>query len=192
VILEATAQAKVGNGGTIRVELTRQGLPTLSDERKFAIVAKPATRPSDSKLTLPRFEVVPVNPDDRRWLEMGWPEDINLAASSSEMESGKLTIYYSTAFPRFADARCSLEARDTAKASSFVERYKIWLAVHSFFIYRDQQAASASELLESSDQAALDAERREREERCRTAALSVLFATREVAQMGMSPTDDGE
>ncbi len=191
VIAEADHQPKVGDVGIIRVEMTRAGLPTLSDERIYAIVEVPAAKPSDSKLTLPPFEVIAVDgPDDPRWIQLAWPEDIELVASSAEMESGKLTIYFSTVFPRFAASRSRLETRDPTKAASFVERYKIWLAVHSFFLYRDQQAVAKSDTLEPQNDVEIAvAENREREERCRTAALSALFATREVSQMGVSFDD---
>jgi hypothetical protein len=191
VIAEADHQAKVGEVGMIRVEMTRSGLPTLSDERLYAIVEVPPAKPSDSRLTLPPFEVIAVEgPDDPRWLQLGWSEDIELVASSAEMESGKLTIYFSTVFPRFAASRAGLEARDPTKAESFVERYKIWLAVHSFFLYRDQQVQVKSDTLEPQNDSEIEvAENREREERCRTAALSALFAAREVSQLGMSFED---
>lgn len=191
-IFEALPQAKKGEAGIIRVELARPGLPVLADERKFAIVDTPPARPSESKLTLPPFEVLPVDgPDDPKWLALVWPDDINAVASSSEMTGGKLTIYYSTVFPRFSATRSGLETRDPTKAASFVERYKIWLAVHSFLLYRDQEAAAVSEAggHQAEEQLILD-ERREREERCRIAALSALFAAREVAQLGQASADE--
>ena len=193
-IFEATSEAKPGETGILRVELMRSGLPALVDERKFKIVAVPPARPSDNKLTMPPFEVLPVNgPDDPQWLALGWPDDVNTIASSGQMENGKLTIHYSTVFPRFAAARASIESRDLTKAESFVERYKIWLAVHSFFVWRDQQAADASATTEpQNDEVIAAQEQREREERCRTAALSVLFATREVNQLSSALPDDTE
>jgi hypothetical protein len=192
VIIEASPQPKVGDVGTIRVELTRTGLPTLSDERVYAIAPVPPAKPSDTKLTLPPFEVVPVEgPDDSRWLELQWPEDTDEIASSAQMENGKLTTYFSTVFPRFAATRAKLEERDSTKAHSFVERYKIWLAVHSFFLWQDQQAAGArTGILEPENDLEIQvAEKRERDERCRTAALSALFAAREVSQLGSLPDD---
>lgn len=193
-IFEASSQAKTDESGTIRVELTRPGLYTLFDERKFNFVNTPPARPSENKLTLPPFEVVPVGgPNDSRWLEMGWPDDINTIASSAELEGGKLTIYYSTVFPRFASTVTHLEGRDITKAASFIERYKIWLAVHSFFLYRDQQASAAAETVEQQTDAMINAEAvREREERCRIATLSALFASREVLQMAQNSQEYGE
>jgi hypothetical protein len=192
VILEAAHQPKVGNVGTIRVELTRQGMPTLSDERVYAIVETPPAKPSESALTLPPFDVFPVEgPDDPRWIQLQWPDNVEAIASSTEKEGEKLTIYYSTFFPPFAEARANFERRDSTKAESFVERYKIWLTVHAFFLYRDQQAAAArTDLLEPDNEAEIEvAERREREERCRTAALSALFAAREVAEAATQPLE---
>lgn len=192
VIFEASLQGKTNEEGTIRVELTRFGLPTLVDERKFRFIDTPPARPSENKLTLPPFIVVPVDgPTDSRWLELGWPDDINTIASAAEMDNGKLTIYYSTVFPRFAAARGVFEGKDPAKADSFVERYKIWLAVHSFFLHRDREVSSTLGTMEQQTDAMINAgETQEREERCRIAALSALFASREVSQMVQGLEED--
>lgn len=184
LIVEGDNKPKIGDVGMIRVEMTRQGMPTLFDERVYTIIETPPAKPTNTTLTLPPFEIVPVEgPDDARWIELTWPENIDEVASSAEMENGKLTIYYSTVFPRFAASRANFEARDGTKAASFVERYKIWLAVHSFFFYRDQHLVVKAGALESeNDTEIAAAERREREERCRVAAISSLFAAREVSQ----------
>jgi len=105
------------------------------------------------------------------------------------MENGKLTIYYSTVFPRFATAQAAFQARDASKATSFIERYKIWLAVHAFFLNRDQEALAASRVAEPSVDESVS-ELREREERCRMAVLSSLFAAREVFQLGQGTLED--
>jgi hypothetical protein len=187
LVIEADQQPKVGDVGTIRVEMTRPGLPVISDERVYAIIEVPPAKPSNNKLTLPPFELIPVEgPDDPRWIELQWPDNVESVASSAEMENGKLTIYFSTAFPRFAAPRAGLEARDPTKAMSFVERYKIWLAVHSFFMFRDQEMAAKNGTAEPQNEAEITfAENRDRDERCRTAALSALFSAREVSQMGL-------
>lgn len=102
------------------------------------------------------------------------------------MVDGTLTIYYSTAFPKFAAQQRSLENRDPALATSFVKRYEIWIAVHSLLRYQDEQmnpTASASETGTGTAQpheGSELAEERDRQERCRVAILSALFAAREV------------
>lgn len=180
IILECASDAEIGSEGKIRVELARSGLPTLSNERSFRIVETPFVHPSDRRVTIPPFEVRPVDgPEDGRWLELGWPENINVIASSAEMENGKLVIYYSTVFPKFTTQRAKFEARDPAMANSFVERYKIWLAVHSLLLEHDHQASVQQQLEERPE---IDDDR-EREERCRIAALASLFAAREVSQL---------
>jgi hypothetical protein len=95
------------------------------------------------------------------------------------MEDGVLVIYYSTEFPKYLTQFATLERRDAALAQSFSERYRIWLAVHSLMLYQRQQDTEAAggttpeidpELVEAL----------EREERCRFATLSAVFAAREV------------
>jgi len=184
-IFEAIPNANVGDSGTIRVELTRPGLPILSDERSFSIVETPPVRPASRRVTLPPFEVRPVNgPEDPMWNTLGWPDDINSVASSTVEESGKLVIYYSTLFPKYANQRAAFEHRDLPLADSFTKRYTIWLAVHSLLLYQDQQAAEATATIVGQrrlgEQDSEFIEDYERRERCRIATLSVLFAAREV------------
>ena len=101
-----------------------------------------------------------------------------------------MVIYYSTAFPRFASTRSSFEAKDTAMAKSYVERYQIWLAVHSFLMNNDEEQNEKDSDVEMTDEALAIADVRKREERCRVATLSSLFASREVVQQMTLPTGD--
>lgn len=74
VIFEGTKDAKPRDVGTIRVELSRPGLVTLSDERNYRIVEKPQVRPTPRQVSLPSFKVYPVNgPEDDHWTQLGWP-----------------------------------------------------------------------------------------------------------------------
>lgn len=174
------------------MELSRQGLPSLSDQRDFRIVERPPIRPSSRQVSLPPFTVVPVEgPDVEMWTTLNWPDDINSVASSAEMDNGTLTIYYSTLFPKFVARRERLEGRDTSLAASYVKRYEIWLAVHSFLLYQDQQtqAASGTERRPEEEDSEV-AEVRERQERCRIATLAAIFASREVrAQTDLTDTE---
>jgi hypothetical protein len=188
-IVEGSNSAQPGQTGLLRVELTRPGLPVLIDERPFRIVAAPQSRPADRRVTLPPFRTVAVDgPDDPKWTQLGWPDNPALIASEAEMEEGTLVIYYSTAFPKFAAQRQTFENRDATLATSFAKRYEIWLAVHSLLHYQDQQLAAAEQRIsesgaESPDRLQEDpdlAQERERQERCRIAILSTLFAAREV------------
>jgi hypothetical protein len=182
-IFEAAADAEVGVKGRIRVELSRPGLSTLSDEREFEIVKRPPVKPGGPKLTVPPFAVEPVMPEDAMWTTLGWPEDVDAVASSAQMESGQLMIYYSSAFPRFADQYKEFERRDPAVGRGFKKRYETWLAVHSLILFQDGLAAGPAPATPSpGGQAGREDEEdnREREERCRAAKLAVMFAKREM------------
>lgn len=185
-IFECIPSTTVGAVGTIRIELSRPGLATLADERAFRITERPPARPSDRRLTLPPFEVVPVEgPEVQRWTELGWPDDINSVACSAEMDNGRLTIYYSTVFPQYTNQLRSVEQRNAGLGASFIERYKIWLAVHSLILYRDQEIAAAEQQRDLFEE---QAETQEREERCRMAKVAALFAAREV-QLEPAPVE---
>jgi len=192
-VVEGATTAQAGHTGKLRVELTRTGLPVLIDERAYRVVAVPEVKPTGRQVSLPQFEILPVNgPDDPQWTQLGWPEDINTIASQAEMEGGKLVIRYSTVFPKFAGQRGYFESRDPALAESFTRRYEIWLAVHSLLHYQDQQLAQAGASAETEPIAKQPtkeedpevADRLEQQERCRIAVMSSLFAAREV-QMEM-------
>jgi len=145
-IVEGSNSSQPGHTGLLRVELTRPGLPVLVDERPFKIIATPESRPADRRVSLPPFKTVRVNgPDDPKWPQLGWPDNLGLIASEAQMEEGTLVIYYSTAFPKFAGQRQAFENRDTTLANSFVKRYEIWLAVHSLLHYQDQQIAASEQ-----------------------------------------------
>jgi hypothetical protein len=190
-IVEGSNSAQAGHTGVLRVELTRPGLPVLVDERPYRIVSVPESRPADRRASLPPFKTVAVNgPDDPKWTQLGWPDNPALTASEADMEEGTLVIYYSTVFPKFAGQRHAFENRDSTLATSFAKRYEIWLAVHSLLYYQDHQGAAAEQQLQTSEAGADGAQRvqedpdlaqeRERQERCRIAILSSLFAAREV------------
>ena len=181
LILEASADATVGDAGTVRVEIMRPGLPVLSDQRPFSVVERPPAREGRRRTTLPPFEVRPVNgPDDPQWTNLSWPDDVAEVAFSAEMESGQLIVYYSTVFPKYAARRQTLEQRDLAIATSFTTRYEIWLAVHSFLALEDERrGAEAQPVRQMGDEDADMMELRDRKERTRVATLAALFAARE-------------
>lgn len=180
-IFEAQTNAQLDSRGSIRIELSRLGMATLYDERAYRIVPPPQEKPSDRTLTLPPFDIRSVDgPDSQLWTELDWPEDINTVASSSQIEEGKLVIYYSKLFPKYADQSSLLEKRDAVLAASFTKRYEIWLVVHSFLLYRDQQNNEIAAAANSSTPDSDIAEIRERQERCRLADIAAMVAAREI------------
>lgn len=187
-ILEVPDATTVGGTGMVRVELGRFGLTVLSDERRIVVNEAPPVRPGRQVLSLPPFETHPVAPDDERWTELNWPDDVAAVASSAVMENGTLVIYYSTAYPKFAGPLVRYEQRNQGLAVSFTTRYEVWLAAHSLLFYRDQEEAAAQHpTVDEPDSEA--AEDRERQERCRMATLAALFATREVELAAILPSE---
>lgn len=171
-IFEAPSNSDIGQSGSIRVELTRTGLPALADERAFIVVERPPATPADRRITLPAFDIRPVEPASDTWATLGWPDQIDEIASSAVMEEDRLVVYYSTAFPKYASQLRDFERRNASTSSSFTRRYEIWLVTHSLLLHRDQAEGARV----SGD----EEEARERKERCRMATVAVLFARREV------------
>ncbi|GIW91511.1 MAG: hypothetical protein KatS3mg109_1943 [Pirellulaceae bacterium] len=190
VILDVPDDAQVGSTGTLRVELSRPGLDTLSDERQIVVQESPPSQTGRQQLSLPPFDIRPVSPGDNQWTDLGWPDEVTAVASSAEMENGTLVVYYSTAYPKYAEIRARYEGRNPVLAQSFTTRYEIWLATHSLLYYHDEEQrrienpAIAEEDVEA-------AESREQQERCRMATLAALFAAREV-ELGAIPDSDVE
>lgn len=187
-ILEVAEGTAIGAEGTMRVELSRPGMPTLWDQRGIVVHDPPPAQPGRQHLSLPHFETRPVAPEDNQWAELGWPDDVSMIASSAEMEEGTLVIYYSTAYPKFTVPRSRYEQRNASLAESFTKRYEIWLATHSLIYHQDQIDASARQVVPDEDDSEVLAER-ERQERCRIGTLAALFAAREIDLAAMSPSE---
>lgn len=188
-IMEGLESAQPERTGTIRVELKRPGLTVLVDERTYRIIEAPKTKAAERQVSVPPFKVVRIEgPDDPVWTQLNWPDKLSVIASQSQMEDGTLVVYYSAAFPKYARQHAVLESRDVGLGASFTSRYEIWLAVHSLLKYRDDKLAAAPrtggqdgerETEQGKEDSEID-EMREREERCRVAVLSTMFAAREV------------
>jgi len=177
-VFDCLPSAKVDGRGTIRVELSRPGLPALSDEREFVVVNQPLPKPDEKKVTLPQINFVPVAITDEAWTTLEWPEDTNAIASSAIDEQGVHTVYYSTEFPAFKSRFSTFEKRSPDLAKSFEKRYGIWLVVHSL-LYKHQQPERANTDNESEEAEEKQAET-ERSERIRVATLSAMIAAREM------------
>ena len=190
-IFAGLASAAVGDYGMIRVELSRPGQPVLSDERLFEIVKEPDAKPAGRKVSVPKIDPRPVNPGDEMWDTLDWPQDPAHVASESQIEDGVLVVYYSTAFPNYANQFAAFEKIDPALAGSFRVRYTIWLAVHSLLLQRDQEAAQPTGPV-TPDQDVEPEELRERQERVRMATVSAMFALREVKDLKKSAAVEAE
>ena len=185
--VECLESVVVGAAGSLRVELYRKGLPALSDERIYAVVEPPEPKDQESRSTLPDFEVIPVSgPEDDDWEYIcDDPDDTKVGrhASNFVMNEGKLYVYYSEAFPRFATEVRRFEQQNAAMASSFRSRYEMWLAVHSLLMYQEMEAGDAPEMPEDAS------EEMGRQERSRLAVIAAMMASQEV-KSGISADDD--
>jgi hypothetical protein len=186
--IEAKADTTVGLVGSIRVELYRAGLSTLSSERETKIVEVPKPKEQGKGAPMPDFQLIAVDgPDDQNWdqiVEDPSDTDVTKNASNALMNAGKLHIYYSTQFPRFATEVRRLAAIDEAKSRSFKKRYELWLAVHSLLMHQDK--------LDRDDRVDMDdlvVQEMDRAERCRLAVITTMVAAQEV-QHGASDEAD--
>ena len=185
--LECTLSVVEGATGSVRIELYRKGLPALSDEREYRIVEAPEPKKPERRGTLPDFEVIAVEgPNDDNWDNIcSDPHDVDVKkhASNFMANDGKLYVYYSEAFPRFATEVRRLEQQNEAMASSFRTRYEIWVAVHSLLSYEETERNGTLEIPE--DQAEIFL----RQERARLGVIAVMVASQEVST-GVASEDD--
>lgn len=182
VIVEATASAIVGDSATLVVELRRRGMATLSAEKAVRIVEQPPAQIGERRVNSPEFEVIPIDDtNDPMWTQLSWPDSITEVASGAVTDNQRLLIYYSSMYPPFADAIANLERRDLSLAEAFRTRYKVWVALHSILLYRDQISGDAGGDGSERDEEAR--EKFERLERCRLGTLAASFALREVQDL---------
>ena len=186
--VECQDSVVVGSSGSIRVELHRQGLQPLSDEREYGIVEPPDPKDQERSSALPDFEVIAVpGPHDDSWEYIcDNPDDtqVDRHASNFVMNEGKLYVYYSEAFPRFATAVRRFEQHDEAKAASFRTRYELWVAVHSLLMHQETATVGTPDLVEDAA-----ADEMGRQERSRLAIIAAMVAAQEVKN-GISSIED--
>ena len=185
--LECEVSVLEGAKGSVRVELYRKGLPALSDERDYFIVAAPEKKEPERQGTLPDFEVIAVaGPEDPNWENIcSDPDDVDVTkyASNFTPNEGKLYVYYSEAFPRFATEVRRFEQQNEALAASFRTRYEMWVAVHSLLMYEAAEQADTPDLPEDQADALL------RQERTRLGVIAVMVASQEVTT-GVATEED--
>ena len=190
IIYECPNNSIIGSEGKIRVELRRSGLPTLSDEHSIIVIEPPSAIDTNKHLSLPPFEVNPVGPEDEMWDTLNWPTDENEIASSAIQNEGVLRIYYSTAYPKFAEKLKAYERRDAALVKVFTKKYEVWLVAHSLLLDHDKKNNEMGSPISINGGDSEQMEVFERKERCRIAAISTIFAEREVLFLTTKPSDE--
>ena len=174
--VQCKTEVVVNAKGSIRVELYRSGLPTLSDERETLIVEPPKPKEDSRQTPFPKFRMIPVDgPEGENWEYVRGEEDsddVRRHASGAEMSEGTLLVYYSTAFPRFTAEKRKFEQQNPSLTDSFTHRYELWLAVHALLMYEDEKEADVTDQ-KAADEAA-------RQERCRLASIAAMMASQEV------------
>lgn len=180
--VECLPGVPVGAQGTIRVELYRQGLASLSAEAAYEVVPQPKPKDTNRAAVFPDFEFVKVDgPEDVNWSNLTDVDtDIAKHASRAQMDEGTLYIYYSARFPKFEAEFNRWAAQDSQRAASFERRYKVWLAVHSLLMHEQEEQGNAS-----------DDDEHLRQERCRVAVVAAMVASQEV-RSGDTGTDSEE
>jgi hypothetical protein len=150
-------------------------------------VEPPEPKEQERKGTFPDFEVIAVQgPEDDDWeyiCENPDDADVGRHASNFVMNEGKLYIYYSEAFPRFATEHRRFEMQNEATANSFRTRYEMWLAVHSLLMYQEMERSDVEGVPEEA------LEEMARQERRRHAVVAAMIASQEV-KSGSATEDD--
>ena len=178
LLLDCDKDAKEGSNGELIVELSRFGLPILTDKMDYAVVEKPITKQSSKKISVPRMILVSVEgPQDPNWQRLEWPENESKVASSSVMDSQLLTVYYSRVFPPYAERYDRLSKQNASQAQKFHFEYKKWIALHSILLETEKNDSADSE----------DIELREQEEKSRLAILACMSAEQYVTSRLLVP-----
>jgi hypothetical protein len=174
--------APVGGSGKITVELRPVNAPTLSASVQYTVVPSPPVKTSGAVIALPEIDCEPIDSmESEEWVTWNWPNDVAEVAAdyAYSKEHDRITIRYSTLFPRFRSVRESLGSRDQTKAQSFQRRYQIWLTTNVLVHWQDtlQDLTTLTEAELEADQ--VDDYRRD--EIRRMAKVAVLYAQRDVA-----------
>lgn len=192
ISFECAGNSVIGSHAKIRVELHRSGLPVLSDERSIIVIEQPKATSPSNQVSLPPFDLIPIDPENEMWDTLLWPTEISEIASEAKKDNGILRIYYSTVYPKYAEKLKMFERRDEALAASFTKRYEVWLAAHSLLLEKDKLVSDFNgktvevPIMEESDQSELF----EMKERCRIATISTIFAEREVTILSTRPNEE--
>jgi hypothetical protein len=183
IALDCPEEITVGSTGTIQIILSRSGMDALEDSVSYIISDPPKHQKNLKKESFPDFEMIPVEgPDDPNWQNISEDDlDTQRNASRALLSEGVLNIYYSKAFPKFAEEARKWDSLDIQKAKSFQRRYEVWLAVHALLM---QDSDSDHE--QEEDQF----EKFWRAERCRVAVLASMIASQEVRTGEASKEED--
>lgn len=167
LIIDCDKDAQDGNKGELIVELSRFGLPVLTDIMQYEIIQKPVVTPSTKRISVPKMNWIPIDgPHNPNWQRQEWPENPNKIATSSIMDSQSITIYYSTIFPAYKERYDRLSRQNVSQAQKFAFEYRKWIGLHSILLETQKTEAGDSEEIEVWEQ----------EERCRLATLSCMTA----------------
>jgi len=170
IVLDCMKTSAIGATGDFIVEISRQGLISISNKISYKIILRPDASPAKKSISIPKINFVPVaGPEDIQWSSQDWPSDITMVASSSEL-STELFVYYSTVFPPYANAKKQFEKSNPTLGDSFDKRYRMWLAVHSLLMNEDEKKSDNP----------VEFEQWEQLERCRLATIASMIADKEV------------
>jgi hypothetical protein len=189
-IFAADTEARLGAKGDMTVELRRPNDTTLSHTTAFEIIAPPPAKAGSAKLNLPNIDIQPVSdPASQEWIALAWSSDTNDVAADYwyEAQGDTLRVRYSTAFPRYKNARDTLRTRDVASATSFEKRYEIWLITNVLIHWQDTKEDPTPMGGASLAQEEMDDFRRD--EMRRTSKACVIYAQREAA-LGIAVSAD--
>jgi ribosomal protein L29 len=190
LIMRARPDANVGDTGTIRIELSIRGRPTLFSEKPYIVTAPPA-KTAKHTIVLPNYNVIPVaGPEDPNWAMLGWPEDVTSVASENREDSDELNIYFSTVYPPYLSELSAVERKDAKMVKAFQDEYSVWTGVYSLLIYIDQKTKKNENENASAEPCDDEPDTTERVERCRAAKFIAMQVTNII--QGEKLTDDEE
>jgi hypothetical protein len=165
--LRPSATAKPGDTGKVVVTLTKPDGTQLLDAVEYEVLAALEEKTKPSKGYIPDFEIVGIHPEDHAeqwnqvWPEMGDdanPDEQRAVAYRAVKSGGKITVFYSLAFPPFQEIVDRLKGTNQTLLELFTSQYEVWIGYHA--ILQDNRRPLAPEGVEQEAlEKLLDAER---------------------------------
>jgi hypothetical protein len=135
-----TAQARVGDKGSIVATITRLDGTQIADTIGFEVLAALEEKVKKAKGLVPPFEIIAIDPiEDADAWSMVWPdlgEDANEAEQSSVAYkplkvAGAINVYYSKIFGPYREIYDRLLMDRPALAEILKSNYEVWIGYHA-------------------------------------------------------------
>lgn len=136
IFLQCLDNAKIGDRSEVICKLTLSNGSTLISKRQCIITPPPKETGEGgrSEVEIPNYEIIPVTPDDKNWVEFKWDED---AVGTYKKSGDSLVLYVSLGNKKYLN---TLEAKSLTaeKLNNFKRKYLSYLGYHLWLMYENK------------------------------------------------------